>query len=233
VIHLGERDCTIQRRQQKLIEESPSPVLSEEMRRKMGAAAILGAQTAKYCNAGTIEFLLDEDGSFYFMEMNTRIQVEHPVTEEATDIDLIRWQLRIASGDELDLRQEDVAIKGHTIECRINAENPAKGFRPAPGLITAFHTPGGHGVRVDTHAYAKYMIPPFYDSMIAKLITHSSSRQDAVMKMKRALEEFIIEGIPTTIPFHQAVIADAVFQSGKYSTKFVEEFDWLKNISEQ
>lgn len=233
VIHLGERDCTIQRRHQKLIEESPSPLLSEEIRQKMGQAAVRGAEAAGYANAGTIEFLLDEDGSFYFMEMNTRIQVEHPVTEEATDVDLIRKQILIAAGDELDLKQEDIRIKGHTIECRVNAEDPMNGFRPSPGKISSFHVPGGHGIRVDTHAYAKYMIPPFYDSMIAKLITHSHSRQDAIMKMNRALDEFVIEGVATTIPFHKIVINDPIFQSGRYSTRYIEEFNWKERLEEQ
>jgi acetyl-CoA carboxylase biotin carboxylase subunit len=227
-IHLGERDCTIQRRHQKLIEEAPSPGLDPATRAKMGEAAVKGAQAAEYYNAGTIEFLLDEDGSFYFMEMNTRIQVEHPVTEEATDIDLIRNQLTIAADEKLNIKQEDVKISGHTIECRINAEDPRNGFRPAPGQITSFHTPGGHGIRVDTHAYAKYVIPQYYDSMIAKLITHGKTRDGAVMKMRRALDEFIIEGIPTTIPFQRAVIDDPVFLSGKYSTKYIENFHWDK-----
>jgi len=225
-IHLGERDCTIQRRHQKLIEESPSPALDEETRKKMGEAAINGAIAAGYYNAGTVEFLFDEDGSFYFMEMNTRIQVEHPVTEEVTDVDLIRNQLLIAAGEKMEVRQEDIRFKGHAIECRINAEDPMNNFRPAPGQITSFHTPGGHGIRVDTHAYSKYVIPPFYDSMIAKLITHAKDRDDAIMKMKRALEEFIIEGIPTTIPFHRSVIEDPVFQSGVYSTKYIDGFRW-------
>ncbi|NIP43420.1 MAG: acetyl-CoA carboxylase biotin carboxylase subunit, partial [candidate division Zixibacteria bacterium] len=225
-VHLGERDCTIQRRHQKLIEESPSPALDEETRKNMGEAAINGAIAAGYYNAGTIEFLYDEDGSFYFMEMNTRIQVEHPVTEEVTDVDLIRNQLLIAAGEKMEVRQEDIKFKGHAIECRINAEDPMNNFRPAPGQITSFHTPGGHGIRVDTHAYAKYVIPPFYDSMIAKLITHARDRDYAIMKMKRALEEFIIEGIPTTIPFHRSVIDDPVFQSGVYSTKYIDGFKW-------
>ena len=231
VIHLGERDCTIQRRHQKLIEESPSPVLTQDIREKMGEAAILGTKAAEYHNAGTIEFLLDTDGSFYFMEMNTRIQVEHPVTEEATNLDLIREQLLIAMDQKLQHKQEDIVINGHTIECRINAEDPHNGFRPSPGQITSFHTPGGHGVRVDTHAYAKYVIPPYYDSMIAKLITHAKDRQNAIMKMRRALDEFIIEGVHTTIPFHQAVIQDPVFQSGKYSTKYIESFKWNEQES--
>jgi acetyl-CoA carboxylase, biotin carboxylase subunit len=226
VVHLGERDCTIQRRHQKLIEESPSPVLSQEVREKMGHAAVLGARAAHYHNAGTVEFLLDKDESFYFMEMNTRIQVEHPVTEEATGYDLVREQLLIAGGDNMSIKQKDVQIMGHTIECRVNAEDPYNNFRPAPGQITSFHTPGGLGVRVDTHAYAKYIIPPFYDSLIAKLITHAKTRENAIMKMKRALDEFIIEGIPTTIPFHKAVIDDPVFKSGVYSTRYIEGFNW-------
>ena len=231
IIHLGERDCTIQRRHQKLIEESPSPVLTQEIREQMGEAAILGTKAADYYNAGTIEFLLDTDGSFYFMEMNTRIQVEHPVTEEATNMDLIREQLLIAMDQKLQYKQDDIVISGHTIECRINAEDPHNGFRPSPGQITSFHTPGGHGIRVDTHAYAKYVIPPFYDSMIAKLITHAKDRPNAIMKMRRALEEFIIEGVHTTIPFQRAVIDDPVFQSGKYSTKYIESFKWNEQES--
>ena len=224
VIHLGERDCTIQRRHQKLIEESPSPALTDDIRRQMGQAAILGARAARYHNAGTIEFLLDEDGSFYFMEMNTRIQVEHPVTEEVTNIDLIREQLTIASGLPLDINQSDVVIRGHSMECRINAENPEKNFRPSPGQISTFHVPGGRGVRVDTHAYAKYVIPAFYDSMIAKLITHGKNRAEAMMRMQRALEEFIVEGVDTTIGFHKSVFGDPVFQSANYDTSFVEKF---------
>jgi acetyl-CoA carboxylase biotin carboxylase subunit len=224
VVHLGERDCTVQRRHQKLIEEAPSPALTPEMRQKMGESAVRGAVLAGYQNAGTIEFLLEPDGSFYFMEMNTRVQVEHPVTEEVSDIDLIREQLRIASGLPLDLNQSDIVIRGHSMECRINAENPDANFRPSPGQITSFHVPGGLGVRVDTHAYAKYVIPAFYDSMIAKLITHGKTRADAIMKMQRALEEFIIEGVDTTIGFHKKVFSDPVFQSADYDTSFVEKF---------
>jgi acetyl-CoA carboxylase biotin carboxylase subunit len=224
VIHLGERDCTVQRRHQKLIEEAPSPALTPELRQKMGELAVRGAARTGYQNAGTIEFLLEPDGSFYFMEMNTRIQVEHPVTEEVSDIDLIREQLRIASGLPLDMNQSDVVIRGHSMECRINAENPDANFRPCPGQITSFHVPGGLGVRVDTHAYAKYAIPAFYDSMIAKLITHGKTRADAIMKMQRALEEFVIEGVDTTIGFHKKVFNDPVFQSADYDTSFVEKF---------
>lgn len=224
VIHLGERDCTVQRRHQKLIEEAPSPALTPELRQKMGELAVRGAARAGYQNAGTIEYLLEPDGSFYFMEMNTRVQVEHPVTEEVSDIDLIREQLRIASGLPLDMNQSDVVIRGHSMECRINAENPDANFRPSPGQITSFHVPGGLGVRVDTHAYAKYVIPAFYDSLIAKLITHGKTRADAVMKMQRALEEFVIEGVDTTISFHKKVFSDPVFQSADYDTSFVERF---------
>ena len=224
VIHLGERDCTVQRRHQKLIEEAPSPALTPELRQKMGELAVRGAARAGYQNAGTIEYLLEPDGSFYFMEMNTRVQVEHPVTEEVSDIDLIREQLRIASGLPLDMNQSDIVIRGHSMECRINAENPDANFRPSPGQITSFHVPGGLGVRVDTHAYAKYVIPAFYDSMIAKLITHGKTRADAIMKMQRALEEFVIEGVDTTIGFHKKVFSDPVFQSADYDTSFVEKF---------
>jgi acetyl-CoA carboxylase biotin carboxylase subunit len=224
VVHFGERDCTVQRRHQKLIEEAPSPALTPELRRQIGESAVRGAAQAGYQNAGTIEFLFDTDGSYYFMEMNTRVQVEHPVTEEVADIDLIREQLRIASGLPLDIDQPDVKIRGHSIECRINAEDPDRDFRPSPGQITSFHVPGGLGVRVDTHAYAKYVIPAFYDSMIAKLITHGRTRADAVMKMQRALEEFVIEGVETTIGFHKRVLADSVFQSAQYDTSFVEKF---------
>lgn len=224
VIHLGERDCSVQRRHQKLIEEAPSPALTPELRQKIGESAVLGARTAGYQNAGTIEFLLDSDGSYYFMEMNTRIQVEHPVTEEVTGIDLVREQLRIASGLTLDIAQSDIVIRGHAMECRINAEDPDTNFRPSPGQISSLHVPGGLGVRVDTHAYAKYVIPAFYDSMIAKLITHGKDRADAVMKMQRALEEFVIEGVDSTIGFHKRVFSDPVFQSSKYDTTFVEKF---------
>ncbi len=224
IVHLGERDCTVQRRHQKLIEESPSPALTAEMRAGIGDAAVRGAVRAGYQNAGTIEFLLDEDGSFYFMEMNTRIQVEHPVTEEVTDIDLIREQLRVASGLPLDFDQTDIVIRGHSMECRINAEDPEHDFRPSPGQITTFHVPGGHRVRVDTHAYAKYVIPAFYDSMIAKLITHGKTREEAIMRMQGALEEFVIEGVKTTIGFHKRVFSDPVFQSANYDTTFVDRF---------
>ncbi len=224
VIHLGERDCTVQRRHQKLLEESPSPVVSEELRKRMGASAVKGAKSAGYQNAGTVEFLLNTDGNYYFMEMNTRVQVEHPVTEEVTDIDIIAEMLHIAAGDKLKLTQDDVKISGYAIECRINAENPDANFAPSPGLITSFHVPGGHGVRVDTHVYAKYVVPQYYDSMIAKLIVHHKNRADGIQKMLRALDEFVVEGIYTTIDFHKKILADPVFQSGIFDTGFVEDY---------
>ncbi len=224
VIHLGERDCSVQRRHQKLIEESPSPIMTPQLREKMGRSAIEGAKFAGYQNAGTIEFLVDGSGNYYFMEMNTRVQVEHPVTEEVTDIDIIVEQLKISGGEQLSYKQEDVKFSGYAIECRINAENPEKNFAPSPGQITSFHVPGGHGVRVDTHAYAKYMVPPHYDSMIAKLIVHDKTRADGLRKMLRALDEFVVEGIFTTIDFQKKIIADPVFQSGLFDTSFVEDY---------
>lgn len=222
VIHLGERDCTIQRRHQKLIEESPSPFIDVPTREAMGAAAIKGAKSVKYEGAGTIEFIVDRDKNFYFMEMNTRIQVEHPVTEQVTDVDLIREQINIAAGKRI--RVKKVKAIGHSIECRINAENPEKNFAPSPGKITTFHVPGGLGVRVDTHAYAGYVIPPYYDSMIAKLIVTADDRKEAISRMFRALDEFIIEGIYTTIPFHQKVMHHKKFIKGEYDTGFIEKF---------
>jgi acetyl-CoA carboxylase biotin carboxylase subunit len=224
IVHFGERDCTLQRRHQKLLEESPSPVMTPALRARMGDAAVLGAQHVGYRGAGTVEFLLDDRHEFYFMEMNTRIQVEHPVSEEQADVDLIKEQIRVAAGEPLGYTQEDITWSGHTIECRVNAEDPERDFRPAPGTITSFHIPGGHGVRVDTHAYAGYVIPPHYDSMIAKLIVRGRSREEAIRKMRRALDEFIIEGIPTTIPFHRRVLDDADFVSGQFDTGFVERF---------
>lgn len=221
VIHLGERDCTIQRRHQKLIEESPSPIVDEALRTKMGNAAIKAAQAINYEGAGTVEFLVDKHGHFYFMEMNTRIQVEHPVTEEVYDVDLIQEQILVASGAKLSI--SNVTQKGHSIECRINAEDPDHNFRPSPGEVQVFHTPGGHGVRVETHAYAGYKIPTYYDSMIAKLIVHAPDRKQAIMRMTRALDEFIIEGIKTTIPFHKKVMQSEIFQSGKFDTGFLDK----------
>jgi acetyl-CoA carboxylase biotin carboxylase subunit len=223
VIHLGERECSIQRRHQKLLEEAPSPVITKEQREKMGAVAVKACQEIGYSSAGTFEFLLDEDGSFYFMEMNTRIQVEHPVTEMVTLADIVRNQIRIAQGEELGFDQKDVLIVGHSIECRINAEDPEK-FTPSPGRITAFNIPGGPGVRVDTAVYPGYVVPPFYDSMIAKLIVHARTRELAIARMKRALEMMVVEGIKTTIPLHLKIMNDERFQAGDFSTKFMEEF---------
>ena len=222
VIHLGERECSIQRRHQKLLEESPSPVVTEDLRARMGAAAVRGAEAVNYAGAGTVEFLVDAHGDFYFMEMNTRIQVEHPVTEEVTGCDLIEMQLRVAMGEPL--KPSRPQMEGHAIECRINAENPFKNFSPSPGFITVFHPPGGHGIRVDTHAYAGYVIPPHYDSMIAKLIAYAPTRPQAITKMKRALDEFVIEGVHTTIPFHRQLMDDPRFQAGDFDTKFLESF---------
>ncbi|HEY0543879.1 MAG TPA: acetyl-CoA carboxylase biotin carboxylase subunit [Pyrinomonadaceae bacterium] len=222
-IHLGERECTIQRRHQKLLEEAPSPVLTPELRERMGDAAVNACKRIGYSSAGTFEFLLDEDGSFYFMEMNTRIQVEHPVTEMVTLADIVRNQIRIAEGEALGYTQDDLMIVGHSIECRINAEDPET-FTPSPGRITAFNLPCGPGVRVDTAAYAGYVVPPYYDSMIAKLITHARTRELAIGRMKRALEAMVVEGIKTTIPLHLKIMDDPRFRAGDFSTKFMEEF---------
>lgn len=222
VLHLGERDCSVQRRHQKLIEESPSPVVDEALRQQMGEAAARGAAGVRYEGAGTIEFLLDKNRQFYFMEMNTRIQVEHPVTEMVYGLDLIQWQIRVAANEPLPFEQSQFRPNGHAIECRINAEDSDAGFRPSAGTIHAYHVPGGYGVRVDSHAYAEYQIPPFYDSLIAKLIVHASSRHEAIRKMQTALNEFIIEGVKTTIPFHQRVLAHPEFQEGQIDTKWVE-----------
>ncbi len=222
VKHFGERECSIQRRHQKLVEESPSPIVDEDLRSRMGQAAIDGALAVGYEGAGTMEFLVDADGNFYFMEMNTRIQVEHPVTEEVADCDLVRYQILVAMGESIS--DVDVNLQGHAIECRINAENPFKNFAPSPGLIKDFHVPGGHGVRVDTHVYANYMIPPHYDSMIAKLIVKSKSRDLAIKKMLRALDEFIITGVRTTIPFHKQLLRSEAFVSGDFDTRFLDSF---------
>lgn len=223
-IHLGERECSIQRRHQKLLEEAPSPVITADQREQMGRVAVEACRQIGYTNAGTFEFLLDEDGSFYFMEMNTRIQVEHPVTEMVTLADIVRNQIRIASGENLQYEQSDVRITGHSIECRINAEDPVK-FTPSPGLITAFNIPGGPGVRVDTAAYPGYTVPPYYDSMIAKLIVHARTRELAIARMQRALDMMVVEGIKTTIPLHKKIMANEKFRSGDFSTKFMEEID--------
>lgn len=221
VVHLGERDCSVQRRHQKLIEESPSPFIDDEVRKKMGEAAIKAAKAVDYIGAGTIEFLVDKNKDFYFMEMNTRIQVEHCVTEEITGIDLIREQIRAANGEVLDLGE--INFEGHSMECRINAEDYEHNFRPSPGLITALNQPGGFGVRVDTHCYTGYTIPPYYDSMIGKLIVKAATREEAIKKMSRALEEFIIEGIKTTIPFHQIIMKNEDFIKNNYDTSFIEK----------
>lgn len=224
VVHLGERDCSVQRRHQKLIEEAPSPFLDEELRQRMGEAAVNATSAANYEGAGTIEFLVDKNGDFFFLEMNTRIQVEHPVTEEATGIDLIKQQILIASGEPLGFSQNEVQINYHAIECRINAEDPARNFMPSPGCIDLYYAPGGHGVRVDSHAYGGYIIPPYYDSMIGKLITYGRTREVAIDRMYRALNEYIIRGIKTTIPLQKAIISDPKFQSGDVTTSFMEEF---------
>ncbi|HIK42815.1 acetyl-CoA carboxylase biotin carboxylase subunit [Thermoleptolyngbya oregonensis NK1-22] len=223
VIHLGERDCSIQRRHQKLLEEAPSPALTPELREKMGSAAVRVAQAINYLGAGTIEFLLDASGQFYFMEMNTRIQVEHPVTEMITGMDLIAEQIRVAQGDRLRLTQEQVQLRGHAIECRINAEDPDQNFRPAPGRISGYLPPGGNGVRIDSHVYTDYEIPPYYDSLIGKLIVWGSDRPTAIRRMKRALREFAITGLPTTIGFHQRILETQDFADGRVYTNFVEQ----------
>ncbi|MDQ0161394.1 acetyl-CoA carboxylase biotin carboxylase subunit [Aeribacillus alveayuensis] len=223
VIHLGERDCTIQRRLQKLLEETPSPALTEEIRKKMGEAAVKAAKAVNYSGAGTVEFIFDyHSGEFYFMEMNTRIQVEHPVTEMVTGIDLIKEQIKVASNEVLSYKQEDVTFNGWAIECRINAENPEKNFMPSPGKINMYLPPGGFGVRVDSAVYSGYTIPPFYDSMIAKLITYGATREEAIARMKRALNEFVIDGVYTTIPFHLKLLEHEKFVSGEFNTKFLE-----------
>jgi acetyl-CoA carboxylase biotin carboxylase subunit len=226
IIHLGERDCSIQRRNQKVVEESPSPLIEnrfKKLRERMGKAAVKIAQEAHYTNAGTVEFIVDNHGNFYFLEMNKRIQVEHPVTEEVTGIDLVRYQLMIAMGEPLRHSQSDIQYKGHAIECRINAEDPFDDFRPSPGRIEMYYQPGGRGVRVDSHAYAGYTIPPHYDSMIGKLITYGRDRREAMDKMSRALSEYMITGIKTTISFQQAILQDPNFRRGVFSTNFIEQ----------
>jgi acetyl-CoA carboxylase biotin carboxylase subunit len=226
IIHLGERDCSVQRRNQKVIEETPSPLISNKfpkLREKMGKAAVRIAEVANYTNAGTVEFIVDDHGNYYFLEVNKRIQVEHPITEEVTGIDLVRAQIQIAMGEPLRLKQGDVTFKGHAIECRINAEDPFDDFRPSPGRIEMYYQPGGRGVRVDTHAYAGYTIPPNYDSMIGKLITYGKDRREAMDKMNSALNEYMIGGIKTTISFQQAIMQDPNFRRGVYSTNFIEQ----------
>jgi len=219
--HLGERDCSIQRRHQKLVEETPSPFMTEKLREKMGNAAIKAAEAINYEGVGTVEFLVDKNRNFYFMEMNTRIQVEHTITEEVIDFDLIKEQIKLAAGDKIS--GKNYKPKMHAIQCRINAEDPSKDFRPSPGKITNYHAPGGHGIRIDTHVYSGYTIPPHYDSMISKLIVVAQTRAEAITKMQRALSEYVIEGVKTTVPFHLAVMKDDIFKSGKYTTKYLEE----------
>ena len=222
VVHLGERDCTVQRRNQKILEETPSTAIDDKLREKMGEAAIKAVKKVGYTSCGTVEFLVDKDKNFYFMEMNTRIQVEHPITEERTGIDIVKEQIRIAAGETLKLKQKDIEFKGHCIECRINAENPSKNFRPCPGKITGLILPGGNGIRIDTFVYAGYTIPPNYDSMIAKIIAFGKTRNEAISKMKRALEETVIEGVDTNIDFLFEIIRNPNFIRGKFDTSFVE-----------
>ncbi len=231
IVHVGERECSIQRRHQKLLEEAPSPIVDAAIREKMGAVAVKGAQYVNYYSAGTMEFLMDKDKNFYFMEMNTRIQVEHPVTEMVYGIDLIKEQIRIAAGEKLSVKQSDLVPRGHSIECRINAEDPAKNFMPTPGLINSMHLPGGPGIRVDTHIYNGYRVPPYYDSLLAKLIVSARTRKDAISRLNRALDEFVIEGVKTTIPFHKFVINTPEFIEGNFDTHFIEKiYDKAKEV---
>ena len=232
VTHFGERDCSIQRRHQKLIEESPSPAVDDDLRSEMGKAAIEGAKAINYVGVGTIEFLLDKSKNFYFMEMNTRIQVEHPVTEMVTGVDLIKQQIKVHAGEKCPNYSPDYKLRGHSIECRINAEDHEKDFRPSPGIINNFHMPGGKGVRVDSHAYSGYQIPSHYDSMIGKLIVHAKDRAHAINRMQRALEETIIEGVKTTIPYHQKIMEDKNFNSGNFDTSFLDSFIFNSNQNE-
>lgn len=228
-VYLGERECSIQRRHQKLIEEAPSAVVGPELRKKMGDVSVKGSLEVGYEGAGTIEFLLDADKNFYFMEMNTRIQVEHPVTEMVYDVDLVKDQIKVAAGEKLAYTQEDLKIRGHAIECRINAEDWERNFMPNPGEITSFHTPGGPGIRIDSHVYQRYKIPPYYDSLIAKLICHGKTRMEAIKRLNRALDEFIIEGVKTTIPFHKKLIARKEFIEADFDTGFLERIDLLND----
>jgi len=232
VVHLCERDCSVQRRHQKLIEEAPSPAVTSELRATMGAAAVKLAEQIGYVGAGTMEFLLNGDGTFYFMEMNTRIQVEHPVTEMATEWDLVKEQIRVAAGEPLSLPEGGISLRGHAMECRVNAEDPARAFQPCPGVVTTFHPPGGPGVRVDTHIYAGYTVPPFYDSLLAKVIVHGKDRTEALARMHQALEGFIIEGVTTTIPFLGRVIRHPAFQAGAVDTRFLERESQLMESAE-
>lgn len=223
-IHLSERDCSIQRRHQKLVEETPSPFMTDDLRKRMGEAAIKAAKAVKYEGVGTVEFLVDKHRDFYFMEMNTRIQVEHTITEEVINFDLIKEQIKLAAGDKI--TGQSLFPQMHAIQCRINAEDPSNDFRPSPGKITDYHSPGGHGIRIDTHIYAGYIIPPYYDSMVSKLITVAQTREEAILKMKRALDEYVIDGIKTTIPFHQKLMDDPKFNEGDFTTAFMETFEY-------
>jgi acetyl-CoA carboxylase biotin carboxylase subunit len=226
IIHLGERDCSIQRRNQKIVEETPSPLIEnkfKDLRKKMGKAAVRLAEVAKYTSAGTVEFIVDDHGDYYFLEVNKRVQVEHPITEEVTGIDIVKTQLLIAMGEPLRINERDVQFKGHAIECRINAEDPFDDFRPSPGRIEMYYAPGGRGVRIDSHAYAGYTIPPHYDSLLGKLITYGKDRREAMDKMTRALGEYMVTGIKTTIPFQLAILQDPNFRRGVYSTNFIEQ----------
>ena len=224
VVHLNERECSLQRRHQKLIEEAPSPVVTESIRESMGRAAVNGAKAVNYCGPGTIEYIVDKDMNYYFMEMNTRIQVEHPVTEESLTIDILKEQIRVAAGEKLSFTEKPPLM--HSIECRINAEDPFHDFRPSPGVIESLHFPGGHGVRIDSHVFQTYRIPPFYDSLLAKLITFAPTRDGAIAKMRRALDEFVIEGVKTTIPFHRKMMDNPDFIAGNIDTKYLETHDW-------
>jgi acetyl-CoA carboxylase biotin carboxylase subunit len=229
VVHLCERDCSLQRRHQKVIEEAPSPAVDQKLRERMGSAAVRAAENIGYVGAGTVEFLLEPDGHFYFMEMNTRIQVEHPVTEMVTNFDLVKEQIRVAAGEKVELELKGNRVRGHSIECRVNAEDPFRNFQPSPGTITTYYPPGGPGVRVDTAIYSGYTVPPYYDSLIAKLIVHGRTRTEALARMHQALDSFIIEGITTNIPFLQRLVAHPAFQTGQVDTKFLErETDLFK-----
>ncbi len=232
-VYLGERDCSVQRKHQKLIEEAPSPAVDEGLRRKLGEAALRGCLALGYENAGTVEFLMDSQGRFYFIEMNTRIQVEHPVTEMVTGVDIVKEQISIAAGEKLSVRQEDVRINGHAIECRINAEDPDNNFAPSPGKIEALHIPGGPGIRVDTHIYAQYVIPPYYDSLLAKIVAHGLNRNVAIARLIRALDEFVVEGVKTTIPFHRKAVSHELFKQGDFDTGFVSIILGAANRSEE
>ncbi len=229
LVHLGERECSIQRRHQKLLEESPSPVVDDELRQRLGQAALRGARQVGYCSVGTMEFLVDRDLNFYFLEMNTRIQVEHPVTEMVTGLDLVKEQIRIAAGESLGYNQQDIVLRGHALECRINAEDPSRNFIPSSGTITALHVPGGPGVRVDSHIYQGYAIPPYYDSLLAKVIAYGQDRRETIAKMRRILEEFTIEGVATTLPFHQDVLNEPDFVAGHFDTDYVARIQSLIN----